>query len=141
MVRDPRRWSSLAPLQAMARTDIPTHVRELILRHIESVQQVEILALLSGDADRSWTAASISRSLHIAQEPCGKWIDRFVAAGILVGEDEGVRFAAGGKRSRAAVDLVDLYSRRRTTVIEAIYNKPGTAIQSFSDAFRLRGDR
>src|SRR5688572_26443284 len=107
----------------MARTDIPTHVRELILRHIDSVQQVEILGLLSGDPSRAWTSLEVSRTLQIAHEPCGEWLDRFVGSGVLVGDDDGVRFAAGGRDARAAGELVDLYARRRTSMIEAIYNK------------------
>lgn len=122
----------------MPRADIPQHVRDFIVRHIDSVQQVETLELLLREPDREWTSAQISRTLHIPPDACAKWLERFVAVGVLEQGDEGVRHAGKGPHVRAADDLVDLYARRRTTVIEAIYNKPSTAIQSFSDAFRMR---
>jgi hypothetical protein len=106
----------------MTRTDIPPHVRELILRHIESVQQVEILALLSRSPERSWDTAAIRRELQLAPSACGPWLDRFVAGGLLAAHDDGVRFAADSAAAGAAVELVALYAQRRTAVIAAIYN-------------------
>jgi hypothetical protein len=50
-----------------------------------------------------------------------------------------VRHASRSAEARAADELVDCYSRRRLAVIDAIYNKSSAAIQSFSDAFRIRG--
>ena len=126
----------------MARTDIPKNVRDLILRHIDSVQQVEILELVARDPSRVWQAPEISRTLHIGPASCAEWIERFAAAGLVerdVRDVGGVRHASRGPRSRAVDELVDLYARRRTSVIDAIYSKPSPAIQSFSDAFRLRG--
>jgi hypothetical protein len=121
----------------MAHRDIPKNVRQVIARHIESVQQVEILALLREEPERGWTVADISRSLHIAPAACEAWLDEFAAARLVDRDGDGFRHAA---RTRDADDLVECYSRRRLAVIDSIYNKPSTAIQSFSDAFRLRKD-
>lgn len=121
----------------MAHSDIPKNVRQLIVRHIDSVQQVEILALLRGEPDREWPVADVSRALHIAPSACSAWLDAFAAAGLVDATGAGYRHAT---RSRDADDLVDCYSRRRLAVIDSIYNKPSTAIQSFSDAFRIRKD-
>ena len=121
----------------MAHSDIPKNVRQLIVRHIDSVQQVEILALLRGDPDREWTAAEISRSLHIAPDACQRWLEAFAAARLVSSTDGGF---SHGSRAGDADDLVECYSRRRLAVIDSIYNKPSPAIQSFSDAFRLRRD-
>lgn len=122
----------------MAPDDLPKHVRQLIVRHIDSIQQVEALELLSRDPEREWTSAQISRTLRIPADACAMWLDQFVAAGLVDPGEDGVKHATKGRHARAADDLIDLYGRRRTTVIEAIYNKPSTAIQSFSDAFRVR---
>ena len=51
-----------------------------------------------------------------------------------------MRHARRGRHARAVDDLIDLYARRRLAVIDSIYNKPSAAIQSFSDAFRVRGE-
>lgn len=124
----------------MAHSDIPKNVRQLIVRHIDSVQQVEILALLRDNPEREWTVAEISRSLHIAPNSCATWLEAFAAARLVDRTDTGFKHAASGARSQQADELVDCYSRRRLAVIDSIYNKPSAAIQSFSDAFRLRRD-
>jgi hypothetical protein len=122
----------------VARTDIPKNVRQLILRHIDSVQQVEILALLRDEPERDWTPAEISRALQINGDACRDWMTRFAQAGLADRTDRGFRHPRGGRTSAAADELVDYYARRRLAVIDSIYNKPSAAIQSFSDAFRMR---
>jgi hypothetical protein len=128
--------TSVRPTEHMAHSDIPKNVRQLIVRHIDSVQQVEILALLQGDPEREWTAAEISRALHIPPQACGEWLDAFASARLVVRGQDGYKHSDRG----GADHLVECYSRRRLAVIDSIYNKPSTAIQSFSDAFRLRKD-
>lgn len=124
----------------MAHSDIPKNVRQLIVRHIDSVQQVEILALLRDDPEREWTPAEISRALHTPPDACERWLAAFADARLVESRGGAYRHAREGSRSRDADELVDCYSRRRLAVIDSIYNKPSSAIQSFSDAFRLRRD-
>lgn len=107
----------------MARDDIPKNVRRLIVRHIDSIQQVEILALLRNDPDRSWTPAEVSRALHIGYPACESWLARFEGAHLVDRFDGGYQHAVRGPDVRAADDLVDLYGRRRLAVIDAIYSK------------------
>ena len=122
----------------MARSDLPKPVRQLILRHIDSVQQVEILALLLREPDRVWSSAEVSRTLRIGPGPCDEWLNRFTLAGLVDREEAGFRHAARGRDAATADALVECYGRRRLAVIDTIYNKPNSAIESFSDAFRMR---
>lgn len=124
----------------MAPADIPKPVRQLIARHIDSIQQVEILDLLRREADRPWSAEQVCRTLHMAQALCAEWLDRFATAGLVARDDAGYRHTDEGRQAAAVRDLLDLYGRRKTSVIEAVYSKPSGSIQSFSDAFRLRRD-
>jgi hypothetical protein len=112
----------------MSRDDLPEHVRTLIESHIESVQQVEILVLLRAAAERGWAAGELCRSLHLSAAVCEGWIDRFAAAGIVTRTDERILYAAGTPHDPAVDDLLDLYSRRRHSVIESIYGKPRDAV-------------
>jgi hypothetical protein len=119
----------------MARADIPTPVRDLIARHVDSAQQVEILLLLAEDPDRPWTADAVARALRIAPGPCTVWLERFSAAALIDRSDEGFTYARG------RVDtLLEYYATRRLAVLDLIYSKPNPAIQSFADAFRMRDD-
>jgi hypothetical protein len=124
----------------MAASEIPKPVRQLIARHIDSVQQVEVLVLLRRDPEQAWTAETISRELRIAGASCAEWLDRFATAGLVKSDHLGYRDAPNGRHAAAVAELIDLYGRRRTSLIEAIYSRPSDSIQSFSDAFRLRRD-
>jgi len=107
----------------MAHNDIPKNVRRLILRQIESVQQVEILALLRADPDRVWAADEVSRRLHINATACAAWLQGFAAANLVDRIGDAYQHAARGPSVRAADDLVDCFARRRLAVIDAIYSK------------------
>jgi|tagenome__1003787_1003787.scaffolds.fasta_scaffold19486344_1 hypothetical protein len=107
----------------MERTDIPNNVRQLILRHIDSVQQVEILALLRREPGRAWTPVEISRTLHISPVACEEWLAHFAAASLADHGEDGYTHARSGPHVRAADELVDFYGRRRLAVVDSIYNK------------------
>jgi len=110
----------------VTRDDLPDHVQAAIARHIESIQQVEILALIRAQPERAWTTADICRSLHVSPVACEVWIDRFAATGVVSREDDedAVRYAPNGDERRAFDDLVELYTRRRHSVVDSIYGKP-----------------
>lgn len=109
---------------SMAHTEIPKNVRRLILRHIESVQQVEILALLRDHPEREWSPDEVSRTLHIGPSACAAWLARFADARLVDRTDAVYRHARSGPDVRAADALVDCFARRRLAVIDAIYGKP-----------------
>jgi hypothetical protein len=108
----------------MAHTDIPKNVRRLILRHIDSVQQVEILGLLRDQRQRVWSPVEVSRTLHIDRAACEVWLARFADARLIDRVGDSYRHAVRGSDVRAADELVDHFARRRLAVIDAIYGKP-----------------
>ena len=111
----------------MPREDLPKNVRRLVQRYIDSVQQVELLALLQREPDRDWTANDISRTLHIPLASCEQWLARYAAEGLVDRNADGVRHATAGRHAQAADDLVDCWARRRLALIDSIYNKPNSA--------------
>jgi hypothetical protein len=108
----------------VTRDELPNNVQATIARHIESIQQVEILALVSGDPQRAWTPADICRSLRVSPIACEVWLDRFAATGVISRDEGAVRYAPGGEERRAFDDLVDMYTKRRHSVVDSIYSKP-----------------
>jgi hypothetical protein len=107
----------------MAQADIPQHVRDLIRRHIDSIQQVEILRLLGSQPERAWAAAEVCRALHIGERLCAGWLAEFATVGLVNETTQGYRRAAPNSEAHVADELVECYARRRMDVIEAIYNK------------------
>lgn len=105
----------------MGSGDIPEHVRAVIARHIDSVQQVEILALMRADPARGWATDEFCKALQVTEAACGSWLGRLAAGGIVAVKDGKIRFVGSDDEARALDDLVDLYARRRTAVVHSIY--------------------
>ena len=64
---------------------IPPRVRQLIIDHIDSVMQLEVLLLIASQPQRGWTAKDVAELLRI--DPA--WVDaqlRAMAAGGLVAQ-------------------------------------------------------
>jgi hypothetical protein len=121
---------------------IPERVRALILRDINSVEQLEALLLLRGAPDRSWSPEDVAGELRTHPHSAGLRLAD-LAKGRLVEEAEPGRFRYAPSTLQVARDvdaLADAYAKRRVSVISAIFSKPSEAVRSFSDAFRLRGD-
>lgn len=114
----------------MARTDLPDAVRDLITKHIDSAQQVEILVLLGKDPERPWSTDEVARELRIASTACSAWLERFASARLARPT------AAGYKHRAGAVDeLIRCYSSRRLAVLDVIYGNPQ---HDPAEAFGLR---
>lgn len=118
---------------------LPPEVSDLILRHVESMEQTEILlAMCRADGPRR--ADEIARELRISPAAVTTALDLFVDRG-LVSRDRSTgtyRYAPSTPALKDAVDaLLVAYNTRPVTLIKALYARP-SAIQSFADAFRLR---
>jgi hypothetical protein len=121
---------------------LPAEVRQLITRHLATMEQVDVLLLLARTPDRWRTAEEIRTELRLDEHGvAARTFDELCAAS-LIEEDKSepprYRYAPGNARDRAAVDLLALaYNERPVTLVRAIYARPSPA-QSFADAFRLR---
>jgi hypothetical protein len=124
------------------RSGLPEEVRRFVVDHIDSVEQLEILLLLHGQRERTWTAETVARELRIAPISAGERLEEFLRGGLLTrtdGPPVEYRYAPGSTKLEAAVDgLSRAYSERRVTVINFIFSKPVDKIRTFADAFRLR---
>jgi hypothetical protein len=123
---------------------IPPRVRQLIIDHIDSVMQLEVLLLIAAQPQRAWSAKDLADLLRI--DPA--WVDsqlRAMAAGGLVAQQPdpaAFRFEPRSAELSQAVDeLAKTYADRRVTVIGLIFAKPLDKIRSFADAFRIRKDK
>jgi predicted transcriptional regulator len=125
-------WASVNPEGA------PDSVLQFIDRHIESVEHLEILLLLSGDS-KDWRAAEIYSKIQSSQASIEQRLQQLSAAGLLVQNGAGYHFEPRNDATRQVVrELADLYRQRRVRVIEAIYSRKTDSVQSFADAFKLR---
>lgn len=126
----------------MAETGLPENVRALILQHIESIAQLEVLLLLHGHPGRRMTADEVAKELRIGPGPASTELGRLSRDGFLVEEPIGTwRYEpADFSMARAVDDLARTYPTFRVAIVSLVFSRPGGALQGFSDAFRIRKD-
>lgn len=118
-------------------SEIPARVRELLDRHITSVEQLELLFLLQGDPSATFTPETASRRIGTTPHSARIRLGELVAAG-LVRETGGGYTYATGTHDAAVEDLRRLYSTHRVRIISRIFDKPPDSVRHFADAFRLK---
>lgn len=129
----------LASDHVVSGPEFPPEVRALVERHLTSAAQLEVLLLLHRDPAQGWSAAGVGRELRIDADQAGAALGHLAAAGFLIEDGSGHRFAPRRRRAAETVDaLAALYPSYRVTIISLIFAKPSGPIRDFSDAFRLK---
>jgi hypothetical protein len=126
----------------MSNDALSAPVKELLARHIQSVEQLEILLLLQSQPQRTWTADEVYEVIRSSQSSIAARLQTFSAAGFLQevkGPPPTYRFAPRHENLRSAVEqTASAYQTWRVRVIEAIFAPSMDPAQSFADAFKLR---
>lgn len=120
---------------------IPDDVRNFIIRHIDSVAELEALLLLHSNPAEQWTVASTARRLYIGEQDASEVLTSLCEDG-LVGHAEGsFRFGPADEQARMMIDrLAQVYSRHLIAVSNLIHAKP-RRIRQFAEAFKFKKDR
>jgi hypothetical protein len=121
---------------------IPGEVRQLIARHVQTMEQVEVVLLLARSPGRALSADEIRGELRLESTALPPRTLAGLEAGRLVEAEPGPpprwRYAPATAELRRAVELLAVaYNERPVTLVRLVYERPSPA-QSFSDAFRLR---
>ena len=128
----------------MTEADIPQHVRDFVIAHIDSVLQLEVLLMLFAQPDHGFGADDISRQMHLDAAWVAEQLAGLCAAGALTctpPPNQVYRYQpARPEIDQAVRGLADAYAQRRVSVIGLIFSKPIDRLKSFADAFRLRKD-
>ena len=123
----------------MSDEPVPDDVRDLILRHIDSVAQLEALLLLRAHPADAWTADSTASRLYGPEGEIVHALARLCADGFLVREQETYRYECSVEKRERVDRLAEAYSRHLIPVTNLIHAKPRN-IRRFSDAFKFRTD-
>ena len=116
--------------------------QEFIERAVDTVHQLEILALLRRSPDRFWRADEIAAALSVMTTAVASGLSGLHAKGVLAAD--GVNPVAYRYEPRSVVlhagveSLVAAYETDPLPVIKAVLNKPPRALRTFSDAFLFR---
>jgi hypothetical protein len=125
----------------MADEVIPDDLGNFILRHIDSVAQLEALLLLRAHADEGWDTKQTATRLYASEHEVSEALAQLCSDGLLDCSEGIYRYRGGTAEQRAMVDrLADTYSRHLIPVTNMIHAKP-RRIREFANAFRFRRDR
>jgi hypothetical protein len=120
-------------------------LEKFIAAEINSLEQLEILLLLSGNPHKWWTAAGVYEVIKSSVQSVQDRLDEMVQRGILRKEsDNDVRYQFAPANEaiwNITSELRDAYKERSVKVVQAIYSKPPDAVQEFARAFRVRKDQ
>jgi hypothetical protein len=119
---------------------IPDRVAQFIARHIDSVEQLEVLLLLRGDPGRAWTADELGATLRSVPDSVLLRLRDLHAHGLVEPDGETWRFSPAADGTLVG-DVEDCWKARRAALIALIFAEPGDdPARDFADAFRLRKD-
>ena len=117
-------------------------VKGFLRNHIESVEQIEILAVMQNAPGREWTAHDLYQVLRSSDRSIARRLAEFARVGLLVeiaGEPPKYRYQPREAALEVpAAEAVQAYRERPVLVIETIFNPGDDSAQSFADAFRIR---
>ena len=120
---------------------IPADLRDFILRHIDSVAQLEALLLLYWEKSANWTASKLSKRLYISDAEALVILTRMTNDALTEEANGEFLFHPKAPEHEQMVgELANAYSTRLIAITKLIHSKPAR-IREFSDAFKLRKDR
>jgi hypothetical protein len=116
-----------------------------IAEEMKSLEQLEILLLISGNPHKWWSAGTVYEVIKSNPASVAARLDEMAARGVVRKE--------GGAEARyqfspedpalwkIVTELREAYKERPVKVVQAIYSKPPDAVQEFAKAFRVRKDK
>lgn len=121
---------------------ISARVREFIHRSIDSVELLRVLLLIQADRSRDWTYEQLNGELRSTLDSIRKRVADLVAKRVLAPEactTDRVRYLPFSPDTEELVMvLAGHYQLRPYKVIDLIFSRPNSAIQSFADSFRIK---
>jgi hypothetical protein len=125
---------------------IPSDVQQFVRNYITSLDQLEILLLVSALPGRDWTAQAVYRVVLSTPESVQTRLEGFVKSGLLTRSDAeppAYRYAPGSDTiARQVSELAAAFQLGRHRIVELIYPPRGRdPVQDFSDAFKLKREK
>jgi hypothetical protein len=123
-------------------TQLPDDVRAFVLKHIDSVAQLEALLLTRSAADQPWTVPELASRLYVTEAEAASVVRALHRRGLLAQEDDAFRYQPRHDELRRDVDaLAAAYPRFLIPLTKLIHSKPSVSLRDFADAFRLREEK
>lgn len=122
---------------------IPVEVRQFVESHIRSLDQLEVLLLVSALPDREWSVDDVYNVVRSSPAVVAERLASFEKAGIFVRSQDPPVYQYRPRNeelARVISSLSGIYKMSRHRIVELIYapSRTDDPITSFTDAFRFR---
>jgi hypothetical protein len=123
----------------MADDPIPGDIRDFILRHIDSIAQLEALLLLRADSGQTWNVARVAARLYTGENEIKDVLAQLCADGLLSCKDDVFQFECSPEAEAMVDRLAGVYRHHLIPETNLIHTKP-RRIREFANAFKFRKD-
>jgi len=123
----------------MSEQPLPEKVQDLILRHIDTVAQLEALLFLRERPTERWDAPSVAKRLYAPAAETAMALAALSNDGFLIREGELYGYSPASDYHAEVELLAKAYTRQLVPITNLIHSKPRN-IKAFSDAFKFRKD-
>ncbi len=127
----------------MAESELPEDVRQLIWSAVPSVDALELVVFLAGQAGRTWTPDALLHEFpRMKDAELREYLRVLQQQRLLEPAASGLTWRPATPALEAAVaGLCRAYQERPVTLIRTIYSiADSRKIQAFADAFKLKKD-
>lgn len=122
---------------------VSPEVQRFVAEYVDSAEKLEVLLLLQRSPEKQWAAQDVSQAIYTVPASAIMRLEALVADGFVAssgGADPRYSYAPKSEALRQQVEtLAAAYRADRVSVIKLIFARPPDPLQSFADAFRLRG--
>ncbi len=129
---------------ASVESEVTEEVRQFISRYIGSLDQLEVLLLVSALPDREWSVDAVYQIVKSNPATVSERLEEFVVAGLLTRSGDPPLYRYGPRTEELARQISSLgaiYKMSRHKIIEVIYSPRDDALKGFADAFRWRKEK
>jgi hypothetical protein len=117
---------------------LPPEIGEFIIRHVDSVAELEAL-LLTRNSGGAWDAQQVGSRLYISTNNAREVLNALHRERFLDHAEGVFTYAPASPGLRASAEaLAAAYPRFLIPITRLIHAKPSSSLRAFSDAFLLR---
>lgn len=113
-----------------------------VAAHIRTLEQLEVLLLVSALPDRDWTADEVYQVVKTNPGLVVQRLEEFASRGLLTAGTSNPRTYRFSPRTedlgRQVASLSSFYKMARHKIVELIYSPEIDEMRAFSDAFRIK---
>lgn len=117
---------------------LPEDVAAFLMRHIDSVPQLEGLLLLWESAGRPWSGEELAARLYLRGETLQPLLAGLVRSRLIEPTGDGFVFPAGSSNAALVSRVAAAYRANLIQAAGLIHSKASSAVREFAQAFRIK---